>query len=258
MRDLAPHDLCKIIPPHTEKEAKELLEDIRQNKLQVPIKTFQGKILDGRGRYNACMALDKEGVDINFKTDLFTGTPEEARAYVISTNVKRRHLDTSQRAIIAARLVTTKLGGDRQSANLLTEITQDDAATLLNVSTRSVTDAVKILPHPELVATVEKGTMTVSAAAKSLNVTPANDNSKVVETPPAIQAPVEKGDAEKAEDAEREAVKNVRTLSKELVDAVVELNKEHAKTAIDNLIRELRLTARAKEIRLADDDAADD
>ena len=40
--DLALHDLCKIIPPHTEKEAKELLEDIRQNKLQVSIGTGTG------------------------------------------------------------------------------------------------------------------------------------------------------------------------------------------------------------------------
>lgn len=49
------HDLCKIMPSHTEKEFLELLEDIRKNKLQLPITIYEGKILDGRGRYNACV-----------------------------------------------------------------------------------------------------------------------------------------------------------------------------------------------------------
>jgi hypothetical protein len=69
-RDLTLHELCKIIPPHSTKEAEELLEDIRQNKLQFPVKTFHGQILDGRGRYNACVELDEKGVDTNFRTDL--------------------------------------------------------------------------------------------------------------------------------------------------------------------------------------------
>jgi len=258
VRPLVLHDLCKIIPPHTQKEADELLEDIRKNKLQVPIKTFEGQLLDGRGRYNACLQLFKGGVETKFRTEPFMGTLSEARDYVISTNVKRRHLSTSHRAIIAARLVTTKLGGDRksnQSANLPTEITQEDAAKLLNVSVRSVTDAVKILPYPELVARVEKGELSVSAAAKSLD--PANDNKP---KKPKGQPQTNKGDVEKPEDAEAEAekavaaaVENVKTLSKDVVNAIARLDKDQAKTAIDNLIRDLRLTATAKEIRLADE-----
>jgi hypothetical protein len=50
VRPLTPHDLCKIIPPHSKKEAEELVEDIRKNKLQVPIKTFEelwAKVGDG-------------------------------------------------------------------------------------------------------------------------------------------------------------------------------------------------------------------
>ena len=94
------HDLCKIIPPHTNTEYEELREDIRKNKLQVPIITYESKILDGRGRYNACVELAKEGVDTGFRTTPHTGP--DPRRYVISMNVKRRHLNESQRAIIAA------------------------------------------------------------------------------------------------------------------------------------------------------------
>jgi hypothetical protein len=48
-------------------------------------------------------------------------------------NVKRRHLSASQRALIAARLVTSTLGGDRL-VKLPTEITQDQVATLAGVA----------------------------------------------------------------------------------------------------------------------------
>jgi hypothetical protein len=79
------------MPPHTEKEFKELKEDIRKNKLQIPITTYEGKILDGRGRYNACVELAKEGVETNFRTDPYAGP--DPRRYVVSANVKRRHFN---------------------------------------------------------------------------------------------------------------------------------------------------------------------
>ena len=140
----------------------------------------------------------------------------------MSANLHRRHLNESQRALIAARLASADIGGDRkgQSANLRTEITQENAAKLLNVSTRSVTDAVKILPKPELVVKVEQGKMKVSAAAKSLEE---KLNSKT---------PAQKATA----------------LSKDLAAAVATLDKDDAKPVIDNAIRELRVLATAKGI----------
>ena len=83
--DLALHDLCKIMPAHTETEQAELTEDIRKNKLQLPIMTYEGKILDGRGRYNACADLVKEGVETGFRTAPYTGP--DPRRYVISKSL---------------------------------------------------------------------------------------------------------------------------------------------------------------------------
>jgi hypothetical protein len=48
--DLTLHPLCEIIPPCTDKEFKELKEDIKKNGLQMPIKIFETRILDGRSR----------------------------------------------------------------------------------------------------------------------------------------------------------------------------------------------------------------
>ncbi len=169
--DLKPHSLSEIVSRHTKEEFEDIKENIRLSKLQVPVKIYEDQILDGNGRYQACVELVREGkgtFDPNFRTEPFIGTPEEARAYVISMN-KRRHLTASKRAMSAARMVTTMLGGNRQSAKLLTEIKQETAAQLWSVSIRMVTDAKKILPDAELVTKVDKGELTVAAAAKAFD-----------------------------------------------------------------------------------------
>jgi hypothetical protein len=73
------------------------------------IDIFQGKILDGRNRYRAAVAAGVELTSRNFRQfhPEFYGDP---LAYVISKNLKRRHLDDSQRAMVAARLATMQQG----------------------------------------------------------------------------------------------------------------------------------------------------
>jgi ParB-like chromosome segregation protein Spo0J len=169
--DLPLHPLCEIIPPCTEKEFEELKKDIRENGLQVPIKTFEGKILDGRSRYKACLELEKEGHPVDFRRDYFTGDANAAVAYVISINVKRRHLSASQRSLIAARLVTSQLGGDRL-VKLPTEVTQDQVAALAGVSKKMVTDAKAVLDYretnPDLAKKVLDGELAVNKAAEQV------------------------------------------------------------------------------------------
>jgi hypothetical protein len=166
------HKFCEIIPPCTEKEYAELKADIKDNGLRLPIKIFDGKILDGRSRYQACVDLEAEGHPVEFKQEVFFSSTKEVSAddalhYVISMNVKRRHLSASQRAVIFAKLVTTKLGGDR-SVILPTEITQELAAKLAGVATKTVTDAVKVLERPELAKKVLDGELAVATAAKQI------------------------------------------------------------------------------------------
>jgi hypothetical protein len=257
------HPLCvKLIPPQTDKEAEELLADIRKNKLQVPVMLHKGQILDGRGRYDACLKLAKEGVETGFKTVLYRGTDEEARDYVISINLKRRHMTTSQRAMWAARMVTTTHGGDRknQSGNFPLEMTQAEAAECFNVSTSLVTDAVKILPDAELVADVQKGDKSVSAALKAFNKKAeeakrkaeggaANDNQQEGVSPP------QSGSAPSAPtpDPLAEAKAMAEALAEDLVGAVAILKPDDAKAVIDRLFQQLRLIVNSKGITLATD-----
>jgi hypothetical protein len=97
--------------------------------------------------------------------DTYTG--QDPVSFVISLNLKRRHLDESQRSAVAAKPANMKVGGkEANSANLpdCSQISQADAANMLNVSERSVRSAAKVLDHgtPELQKAVEQGKASVS------------------------------------------------------------------------------------------------
>ncbi len=130
--------------------------------LHEPIVVFEDKILDGRNRYRACMAA---GVEPAFTA--YTG--DDPISYVISPNLRRRHLDESQRALVAARLEQLKHGGDRKSEDQDANwhLDREDAASLLNVGVRSVARAAEVRDHgaPGLVRAVEQGAVSISAAA---------------------------------------------------------------------------------------------
>lgn len=163
------HPLANVFPLMEGVDFDELVESIKASGQLEPIIMFEGKILDGRNRARACKSA---GVTPVASVEDFRGTYEEARDFVVDANLRRRHLDPSQRALIAAKLSTLGHGGDRrsdQAANLPVE-TQAGAAERLNVSERSVRDARRVVDHgaPELVRAVDRGEVSVSAAAKSL------------------------------------------------------------------------------------------
>ena len=73
--------------------------------------------------------------------------------------------------MVAAKLANMPLGGAAyRSANLQTDqVSQSKAAELLNVSTRTVANAKRVTEDatPELMQAVERGAVSVSAAAKN-------------------------------------------------------------------------------------------
>ena len=61
--------------------------------------------------------------------------------YVVSLNLHRRHLSESQRQMVGARVATLQKGANQHSSIELSTFTQQEAAELLNVSTRNVATA---------------------------------------------------------------------------------------------------------------------
>ena len=159
---IAFHPLSEIFPLLSEEEHERLTEDVRAHGLFEPITLYDGLILDGRNRYRACIAA---GVQPRFGA--YQG--DDPLAYAISHNVRRRHLDASQRAMVAAGLANLKDGQRAdQAAQIFVPVTQERAAELLEVGRRSVQHARIVLDKgaPELVAAVNRGAIAVAVAAE--------------------------------------------------------------------------------------------
>lgn len=158
------HVAADIFPMMSGAEFDALVADIRDNGQREPIIVHDGLILDGRNRARACEQLGVEPITAEWDRK---GTPE---AFVVSMNLHRRHLNESQRAMIAKRLATLK-HGDNQHAQICAS-SQNDAADLLKVSRRAVQHAgvVQAKAAPELAAAVDRGEIAVSTAAQLVDL----------------------------------------------------------------------------------------
>lgn len=157
------HEVAEIFPLMRGEEFVGLKEDVRTNGLREPIWLYQGKIIDGRNRFRACQ---ETGVEPAFREWSGEGS---LVVFVVSLNLHRRHLDESQRSMVAHKLENMRQGErtDLEPSANLHKVSRSDAARLLNVSERSVANAAKVSDGgaPELVAAVESGKVSVSAAA---------------------------------------------------------------------------------------------
>jgi N6-adenosine-specific RNA methylase IME4/ParB-like chromosome segregation protein Spo0J len=166
------HPLANIFPLIEGEDFADLVADIRGHGCHEPIVIYEDKILDGRNRYRACV---EAGVEPKFM--VYSG--DDAVAYVISLNLRRRHLSESQRAMVAAKLATMRRGDNQHSP--IGETSQARAAELLNVGKRSVERAADVREGgtPELVHAVEQGAVSVSAAADVATL-PAQEQREIV------------------------------------------------------------------------------
>lgn len=166
------HPAANFFPMMAGDELAELVEDIRAKGLLEKIVLFEGKILDGRNRAKACAKAK-----VKPATRVYKG--KDPVGYVISLNLKRRHLDESQRAMVASAIADATHGGDRRSSGKVAFRTQAQAAKLMNTSSRLLRQAKQVRKHaePELVEAVTAGHVAVSLAEKITSFTPAQQRS---------------------------------------------------------------------------------
>src|SRR5262249_54329139 len=96
------HPIAETFPMINNDELRELADDIRKNGMLEPITLFEGKILDGRNRLAAGKLINFPFRRINFRQLLCHLDPQ---AYVISANIKRRHLTAEQKRELIAKLI---------------------------------------------------------------------------------------------------------------------------------------------------------
>lgn len=156
------HPIANCFPLIEGREFEELVQDVRTNGIHEPVILHDGMILDGRNRYRASQIA---GVDC--PTVTYDGV--DPVGFVVSLNLRRRHLSEGQRGWVAAQIA--RLGQGRPSedkaANLPVMPTQTQAAEMLNVSERTVRNAAVVRDNavPELQQKVAKGEVAPSTAA---------------------------------------------------------------------------------------------
>lgn len=182
---LAFHELANLFPLIEGDDFEQLVADVREHGIRDPITIHDGQVLDGRNRYRAMLELAKTGEVLGpgwghranetlDATDLvpphmwfvrfntFDGDP---LTWVISKNLMRRHLDESQRAMVAADIGKLEHGGARGKCSI-EPLSAAQRARLLNIARISVrrADAVKEHGVPELADAVRRGRVAVSTA----------------------------------------------------------------------------------------------
>lgn len=160
------HEVASIFPLMVGQEYINLKNDIKNNGLIDPIILYENKVLDGRNRYNACIELEIDPTFIEYAGE------QEPLDYVLSKNLHRRHLNETQRTLVASKIANMQRGeyhGNQYievSANLrIPKVSQVKAAKMLNVSPRSIS-SVKAIEReaPELLPKMESGEMSAHEA----------------------------------------------------------------------------------------------
>ncbi|QDU25877.1 Modification methylase DpnIIB [Anatilimnocola aggregata] len=167
------HAAADIFPLAQGLELDALAADIKTNGQHHPIILHEGKILDGRRRYLACLTAEIEPKILAWDGK---GSPLD---YVISMNVHRRHLTKSQLAVVALRalplLAVAAKERQRQSSGRGKKGAQECAgmkgkatefaAKLVDCCPRLVEQAKSIqASRPDLIPQVESGELTISEA----------------------------------------------------------------------------------------------
>ncbi len=164
------HPLAALIPKMSQEEYDTLRDDIAAHGLYEPIRTYEGQILDGRHRYYACVELDIEP-----RYEPFEGS--DPIGYVASANLHRRHLTSSQRAVIALAFEAeyAKTAKEREYAGVKIDPGQsiaqgksaEQAAQVADTNKQYVKDAKKLATTaPDLLEQVKDGELSIPEAKK--------------------------------------------------------------------------------------------
>jgi hypothetical protein len=166
------HPLANVFPLLEGGEFVTLVEDVRTRGLNEPIVLYEGMILDGRNRYRACSAA---GAAPKYR-EMDFASYDEARAYVISANIRRRHLTAEQ----GDKLIEDLLKANpEQSDRQIAQIVKRDHKTVGVV--RKKVEARGEIPHVET-RTDSKG------RSQPAHKTPANSGETVTVNAPNAMA----------------------------------------------------------------------
>jgi hypothetical protein len=203
------HELSALYPSMPDEELSALADNIKAHGLHDSIVLYQGKVLDGWHRYQACRM-----VGVNPRTIDFRG--KDPASYVESKNDYRRHSTASQRALTKVGLAEWRGRGkpslNPQDCGIKTTA---EMATDAHVSPRSIEHAKVVHEQGSeaLKDAVMQGDVGIEKAAAIAKTIPKRAQMAAVNTP-----------------AKPAAVKPLNPEVKKLQDEVERLKDELAET----------------------------
>lgn len=170
-----------LLPGHSAEEADGLHTQLEADGCEDSIKVWkhagQWVIVDGQHRYARCL---KRGIPFAIEEKEFASRAE-AMEWMIRRHLGQRNLNTTQRAMLVAKLVTTKHGGNRVLNSTLDRTTIAKAAELGNVGQSAVREAKKVAERGSaaLQQAAAEGSVAISAAA-AVAALPKAEQTKIV------------------------------------------------------------------------------
>lgn len=155
-----------LCPKLTAEEQRLLSEAIERDGCRDAIVTWANHddtIIDGYNRYRICR---KKGVGFKTKAMTFASRAEVIN-WIVTNQIGRRNLNETQRATLAALIVTAKVGGDHSLNSTNGGVTAAKAAEICNVGVSAVQNAKKVIEKgsSQLVEAMKAGEVSASAAA---------------------------------------------------------------------------------------------
>lgn len=221
------HPLSQMFPYMTSDELTVLRDNMDKDRPDVvTVYTLGGKVLEGK---NMMLVAALLGLRVEF----VECESDDPIGFLLTRNLHRRHLTVSQRAYVAAQMVTTTLGSNQHKGTgipvpSVKEVTQPEAANLLCISVDSVSGASEILAsgNEKIIDELRHGKITVHAALRELKLTSGADDSSGVSVLD-----------------EKKAAKVIKRYAGEnYVDKLIDLMKAEGETDVDNLLGKALVT----------------
>jgi hypothetical protein len=207
-QELEFHPHADIFPLMEGAELEALVADIKANGCLEPIHLHEGKIIDGRNRYRACLAA---GVKLPCVLKLVSGDFDPI-AFVISKNIHRRHLTTEQKRDVITKLLKAQ---PEKSNRQIAKTAKVDDKTVGTIR-REMESTAEI---PQLEKTVGADGKVRKQPAKKSKAAKAERNRKARERREAARAAERKRMFEQQEAEEAEAEAKAEQLVADLIKA---------------------------------------
>lgn len=248
------HPVARLFPPMAEVQYAALRDDIRENGQREPVTIWRDQVIDGVHRMRACDDLGRATA-----TRTWDGEEKDLTAYVVSLNLHRRHMDESQRAMVAARIApknfqegiavrNRSLGYSTSSSiepDVSGKVSTQKAARLFRVGVATVKRAQEVRNNgvPELVEAVERGDLPVHPASEIAKLSAPEQRAALAEPRPRRHNQhTNRNPVRAAGERIHRTVETMTNLAEVLAEAVPQMNGDKRRADWASSLRGVRTT----------------